>query len=409
MKSFLKKILQGDTIIWVVYALLCFVSVLEMYSASSTLAYKAATHTAPVMQHIRFLLGGAILAVVVQFIPGQYIRFFAYAGLAISTVLLLLVPFIGVSENDSARWIEIMGIRFQPSEIAKLSVVIVCADLLARIKDKNDEKTIYRWIMLAVGIQCALIVTANLSTALLLFGVVMVMMFVGNISFKRIAVPLVVLGACGVMGYFTVKAVPYDNMPSPFRRAYTWVGRIDRFLTPETEESKYIITDENRQEQHSQIAIARSGMIGCLPGNSVERDFLPLAYADYIFSIIVEELGLIGAVFVIGFYLILLFRAGMIAAKTRSVYAAMAVIGLSLMIVVQAFISMGVAVNLGPVTGQPLPLISRGGTSILITSLYFGIILGISREVQKEYKKTEQTPDQDENIMETIDINELPD
>ena len=191
--------------------------------------------------------------------------------------------------------------------------------------------------------------------------------------------------------------------------AYTWVARIDRFTSDKGgEEDKYEITDDNRQVQHGRIAIARGGFFGVMPGNSIERDYLPQAYSDFIYAIIVEELGLFGGIFVILLYLILLFRAGRIATESPTVFPAVLVIGLSLMIVIQAFVSMSVATSLGPVTGQPLPLISRGGTSILITCIYFGVIFGITRQIKEDGQPVDETMDEKpEDKIPVVNLEEL--
>ena len=188
------------------------------------------------------------------------------------------------------------------------------------------------------------------------------------------------------------------------------VARIDRFTgdkEADAETSKYEINDENRQVQHGRIAIARGGVFGVGPGNSVERDFLPQAYSDFIYAIVVEELGLIGGIFVILLYLVLLYRAGRIATTSPTVFPAVLVIGLSLMIVTQAFVSMSVATSLGPVTGQPLPLISRGGTSILITCLYFGVILGVTRQIKESNQGKNEMDEKPEEEVPVVTLDEL--
>jgi cell division protein FtsW len=192
-----------------------------------------------------------------------------------------------------------------------------------------------------------------------------------------------------------------------FKRAYTWVARIERHSDKEGKNNKYVINDKNRQEKYGQIAIARGGLFGVMPGNSVERDYLPQAYSDFIYSIIVEEMGLIGGFFVILLYLILLFRAGKIATNCSSVFPAVLVIGLSLMIVIQTFINMSVATSLIPVTGQPLPLISRGGTSILITCIYFGIILGITRQIKSEQLPVDENFTAQEDTLKVVNLESL--
>lgn len=409
MENLLKKYLKGDAILWVVFISLCIVSAIEMYSASSTLAYKAANHTAPMLRHVGFLLGGAVIAIVVHLIPYKYIRIFAYLGLVLSLVMLVWVLFKGKSENDATRWLVIFGVQFQPSELAKLSVIIVAADLISRIKDAATQEWIYfRNTMILLAVTCPLILLENFSTAFILFAVVFIMMFIGRVSLKKLGLVAGILVALMILSYTTVKVIPKESMPKALDRAYTWVGRIDRFIVEEDDEtSKYSITDDNRQVQHGRIAIARGGVFGVMPGNSVERDYLPQAYSDFIFAIVLEEMGLFGGIVVIMLYLVLLFRAGRIATRCSSVFPALLVIGLSLMIVIQTFVNMSVATSLIPVTGQPLPLISRGGTSILITCIYFGIILGITREIKNEQIPVDESYVKQEDELPVVELENL--
>lgn len=411
MDSLLKKYLRGDATLWIAFIMLCVVSIIEMYSASSTLAYKAANHTAPMLRHVGFLAGGALIAIIVHLIPYRFIRLMSYLGLLLSIVLLILVQFMGQSENDATRWLVIGGVQFQPSELAKLSVIIVAADFISRIKNPETDENRYFWsIMVMLVIICPLILIENFSTAGILFGVVFIMMFIGKISLKKLGIIAGGLIVAAIMGYGAIKAIPSDSMPKPLKRAYTWTSRIDKFFVEDTDkkEDKYAITDDNLQVQHGKIAIARGGIFGVMPGNSVERDFLPQAYSDFIFAIIVEEIGLIGGFVVMLLYLILLYRAGRIAMESPTVFPAVVVIGLSLMIVIQAFVNMAVATSLGPVTGQPLPLISRGGTSILITCIYFGVILGVTRQIKEEGqpqdKEMDTTPD---SAIPVVNLEEL--
>jgi len=395
METLFKKYLKGDTTLWVVFLALCILSIIEMYSASSTLAYKASNHAMPLIRHFGFLMGGVIIAFVVHMIPYRFIRIASYLGLFLSAILLVFVLFKGHSENDAARWLVIGGVQFQPSELAKLSVIIVAADLISRIKDNSKEEWIYfRNTIIMLVVICGLILLENFSTAAILFIVVFIMMFIGRISYKYLGALAGVLVLALFIGYGAVKAIPESSMPKKFKRAYTWVNRIERHGDKNNKDEKYVINDKNRQEKYGQIAIARGGVFGVLPGNSVERDYLPQAYSDFIYSIIVEEMGLIGGVLVIILYLILLFRAGRIVMNCAAVFPAILVMGLSLMIVLQTFINMSVATSLIPVTGQPLPLISRGGTSILITCIYFGIILGITRQVKINPEPIEEEEEQ---------------
>lgn len=410
MDSLLKKYLRGDATLWIVFIMLCIVSIIEMYSASSTLAYKAANHTAPMLRHVGFLAGGALIAVLVHLIPFRYIRLISYLVLVLSVFMLILVLFKGKSENDASRWLVIGGFNFQPSELAKLSVIIVAADFISRIKNpKTDEKKYFWSTVIMLGIICPLILLENFSTAVILFGVVFIMMFIGRVSIKRLGILAGAILMTIILGFGAIKAIPQEKMPKAFDRAYTWTARIDRFTeNTDNEKSKYKITDENRQVQHGRIAIARGGIFGVFPGNSIERDYLPQAYSDFIYAIIVEEMGLVGGIFVILLYLILLFRAGRIATESPTVFPAVLVIGLSLMIVIQSFVSMSVATSLGPVTGQPLPLISRGGTSILITCIYFGIIFGITRQLKEGGQPVDETMDEkEEDKIPVVTLDEL--
>ncbi len=405
MESFLRRYMKGDSILWIVFVFMCLVSIIEMYSASSTLAYKSANYSAPVLRHVLFLLTGVVLVFIVQFLKLYQIRLFSYLGLIISVVLLIFVMLKGQSANDATRWLSIAGFQFQPSELAKLSLIIVVADFISRIKNKkSDESKYFVIILILLGVVCSLILLENFSTAFLLFFVVFVMMFIGNISIIRLGLLAGIIVVVGVLAFGAVKAIPEKSMPKVFDRAYTWVGRIERhFDKTEDKTAKYEITDENLQVQHGSIAIARGGFFGVFPGNSIERDFLPQAYSDFIYAIIIEEIGMFGGIFVILLFLILLFRAGRIATKSPTVFPAILVIGLSLMLVIQAFVNMAVATSLIPVTGQPLPMISRGGTSIIVTCIYFGVILSITRQLKEEQQNT---PKSEEKIP-VVSLDEL--
>lgn len=410
MDNLFTKYLKGDPVLWIMFFALCIISAIEMYSASSTLAYSTGNYAGPMLRHVGFLIGGAVIAFVVHLVPYRFIRMAAYLVLFISAFLLVLVMFKGVSENGASRWLSIMGIKFQPSEFAKLSVIIVAADLISRIKDKKtDEWKYFRNTLIMTGIICTLILFDNFSTAFILFVVVLIMMFIGRVSLLKLGALAGGLLLTLIICFALIKTIPKESMPHAFDRAYTWMNRIDRFKTEKNNDTeKFTITDENRQVQHGRIAIARGGVVGVFPGNSVERDFLPQAYSDFIYAIIVEEMGLIGGIFVILLYLVLLFRAGRIATKCSTVFPALLVIGLTLMIVIQSFISMSVATSLGPVTGQPLPLISRGGTSILITCIYFGIIFGVTRQIKEEQPLVEEeNVEVPEDLTPVVDLENL--
>lgn len=407
MNSLLKKYLKGDVVLWAVFIGLCLISIVEMYSASSTLAFKAMNHTAPILRHVIFLGLGALLAFLVHLVPYKYYRLFSYILVAVSVFTLVLVLAMGVTTNDASRWLSVAGIQFQPSELGKLSLIIVVADLIARMKISEQHEKKYFPILVGLTLViCGLILPENFSTAFLLFGVVFLMMIIGSVSWKRllklsgglIAAVVLLIGVMELTGSMSgsdenavVATGQEQSVARKLDRYYTWKNRVVRFVTEEDAPAeKYVINDENLQVQHGRIAIARGGVFGVFPGNSVQRDFLPQAYSDFIYAIIVEEMGLAGGILVILLYMILLFRAGRIATKSATVFPAIVMIGLSLMIVSQAFVSMSVATSLGPVTGQPLPLISRGGTAILITSIYFGIMFGITRQIREEVDTNEK-------------------
>ena len=340
-----------------------------------------------------FIVLGVIAAFGIQYIPSYWVRFGGYALLGISTLLVYSTMIPGnplvVTINGAARWVRIAGITFQPSELAKLSLIIVVADQLARIKSEADKsKYFYRTLIIAAIVMLP-IMASNLSTAVLIGLIIFCLWVLARIPWKYTlsVVGIAIVALC--LGYAIVEfgfVRPNRPMHGPFKRATTWVSRIDRHLQITNDQSpitnKYVLTDENIQEVYASVAIARGGAspLGVLPGNSKERDYLPLAFADYIFAIIVEESGVLGSGFVIFLYLAILFRACNISSRYSDMPAMLMTMGLALMITCQALISMLVAVGLGPVTGQPLPLISRGGTSVLITSIYFGILMGVSRE-----------------------------
>ena len=385
MKLNLKNI---DKTFWAIFLTLIVLAVIALFSASSTLVYSRGSVLGPIGSQMFFLLLGIIAAFVIQYIPSYWVRLGGYALLGISTLLVYSTMIPGnplvVTINGASRWVRLAGITFQPSELAKLSLIIVIADQLARIKTEADKsKYFYRTLIISAIVMLP-IMASNLSTAVLIGLIIFCLWILARIPWKYtlsvVGIAVVVLG----LGYAIVEfgfVRPHREMHGPFKRATTWVSRIDRHFEPD-DGSKYVLTDENIQEVYSSVAIARGGKtpLGVGPGNSKERDYLPLAFADYIFAIIVEESGIIGAFVFIFLYMAVLFRACYVSSRFNDMPAMLMTMGLALMITCQALISMLVAVGLGPVTGQPLPLISRGGTSVLITSIYFGIMMAVSRE-----------------------------
>ncbi len=378
--GFFSKIFKGDQVIWSVFIALCVISLVEVFSATSTIVYRQQNHWGPILRHATFLLGGIGVILFIHNVPYRYFSSLIFVLLG-SIVLLLLTPYLGTTINGAERWISIMGITIQPSEIAKISLMGTVAFLLSK-QNKMNEHTLFKWMIGLMTAVCLIIAMDNLSTAMLLFIVCFVLMYIGNVKLMRLLkVALIGIGAL-VFAVLILKIIPTTWTESgPLSRASTWQARIDRFgNSPDKDEASYYqITDDNYQVAHSKIAIANGGVFGKFPGNSKERDFLPQAYSDFIYSIILEELGLVGGIFVLLLYIIILWRSGIIARKTEKLFPKYLIIGSALMLSMQAFVNMAVAVHLIPVTGQPLPLISRGGTSTLITCAYFGIILSADR------------------------------
>ena len=378
--GFFSKIFKGDKVIWSVFIALCVISLVEVFSATSTIVYRQQNHWGPILRHATFLLGGIGVILFIHNVPYRYFSSLIFVLLG-SIVLLLLTPYLGTTVNGAERWISIMGITIQPSEIAKISLMGTVAFLLSK-QNKMNEHTLFKWMIGLMTAVCLIIAMDNLSTAMLLFIVCFVLMYIGNVKLMRLLkVALIGIGAL-VFAVLILKIIPTTWTESgPLSRASTWQARIDRFgNSPDKDEASYYqITDDNYQVAHSKIAIANGGVFGKFPGNSKERDFLPQAYSDFIYSIILEELGLVGGIFVLLLYIIILWRSGIIARKTEKLFPKYLILGSALMLSMQAFVNMAVAVGLFPVTGQPLPLISRGGTSTLITCAYFGIILSADR------------------------------
>lgn len=375
------KLFKGDRVIWIIFMFLCLISVVEVFSATSTIAYKNANHWAPIVRHATFLLGGFVLVLLLHNIPCRFFPAFILL-LPVSVLMLIVTPFVGINANDAHRWLEIFGIQFQPSEFAKLASIVFIAFLLSK-RNKFTDDQIFKYILIGVGATCVLILPENFSTAFMLFGVCFLMMFIGQLPLKKLGklAGILLLGLILfiVLLRFTPTGVT-QYLPDRFS---TWQGRLERFFEPHESDMDangvYKITDDNYQVSHAKIAIARGGVFGQLPGHGQQRDFLPQAYSDFIYAIIIEELGVVGGVFVLMLYIMLLVRVGMIARKCEKAFPKYLVLGCGLLVVVQALANMAVAVNLIPVTGQPMPLVSRGGTSTVISCIYFGIILSVSR------------------------------
>lgn len=372
MIDFFKKYLKGDPVIWAVIFALSIFSVLAVYSSTGTLAYRfrEGNTTYYIMKHGIILIIGLCIIYVTHLIPYKYYSRLSQIFLYISVPLLLLTLILGTNINSASRWLTLpgIGLTIQTSDLAKLALIMYVARMLSMNQDNiKDFRKAFIPIVTPVIIVCVLIVPANLSTAALLFATSVILMFIGRISIKH----LLLLAGAGVvaLSLFILIALAFKIEG----RIGTWKNRIENF-TKKGDEVNY-------QVEQSKIAVVTGGIIGKGPGKSVQRNFLPHPYSDFIFAIIIEEYGVLGGLALIFLYLYILYRAGVMVRKSNRTFPAFLSIGLAISLVFQAMINMGVAVGLLPVTGQTLPLVSMGGSSLLFTSVAFGIILSVSRGV----------------------------
>jgi len=362
---------KGDRWIWLIIILLSLISVMAVYSATGTLAYKKgeAVEKLLLTKHLIFVLLGIGMIYISHLLDYRY-----YAGISkilmIVTVPLLLYTLVfGANVNDASRWVKIpvIGLTFQTSDLAKLALITFLARMLTKKQENiKNVKESFIPIMGSVCVVFVLIALANLSTALMLFGVSILLLIIGRISIKQIS--LVCVGGA-ILLMFVVFLGP--------RRA-TYASRIKSFMHPEQQHS-----DKTFQADQAKIALATGGVFGKGPGNSTQRNFLPHPYSDFIFAIIIEEWGTFGGLVIMMLYLVLLYRCIKIVTRAPKAFGALLAAGLSFSLTIQAFANMAVAVGLGPVTGVPLPLVSMGGTSMIFTSVAFGIILSVSRDVEE--------------------------
>lgn len=396
-------LMQGDLVIWMVFILLLMISVVEVYSASSTMSYGGkSSYWEPVMQHGSFWLIGLVTAWFVSRVPCNYFKLGGTLGLLFALMLQLAALFSG-KLNGAGRWIHLWGLTFQPSELTKMALVTYLAFIFSSLRNgKEVSSTGNKFAAFGVIASLALIVTENLSTAGLIFLIVLGMAFFAQVRAKLLAIIFVIMVSVGAGGWILVHSIPEETL-SEWRasenpithRVPTWVARItDKHEIPDNPKD-YDITD-NIQVTHARIAVATSHGIGKGPGKSRQRDYLPQAYSDFIYAIIIEETGILGGLVVMFLYLLFMWRCRTIAERCKSLFPSYLVMGLSLMIVLQAMVNMAVAVGAMPVTGQPLPLISRGGSSILINCICVGMILSVSRTAKKTGEPAGNAPTRDE-------------
>ena len=403
------NLFKGDKVIWMVFFLLCMISIVEVYSASSTLTYKSGSFAGPMLKHCGILLVGTVITIITLNIPCRFFKVLTPLLIPFSFFALLWVLAMGQSTNGAQRWVSFFGMQFQPSEIAKGTIILAVAQILSFMQtEKGADKRAFKYILIVCAVLVPLIMVENLSTAVLLLIVVLFMMIIGRIPGyiigRLIGVTVIfILLMVGLIIMLGKESAPQNNdthamtevqastskSESPgavskvFHRFGTWKNRILSFFETKEVDPKTYDWDRDCQKGHAHIAIASSNIIGKGPGNSVERDWLPQAFSDFIYAIILEELGIIGGAAVIFLYIVLLFRVGRIANNCERNFPAFLILGLALMLATQAIFNMCVAVGIAPVTGQPLPLVSKGGTSILVNCAYIGVILSVSRSAKK--------------------------
>lgn len=380
MLEFIKNI-KGDKVIWIIVVILSIFSLLAVYSSTGLLAYKKqGGDTEHYLLRQFFILGlGFILMYLMHLIRYTYYSRIAQIGLILTIPLLLVTLISGTNLNEANRWLTVplINITFQSSDVAKLFLIMYVARVLSKNQEKIKEfKQGFLPAILPVIIICLLILPANFSTAAILFVTSIVLMFIGRVNLNYI----LALAGVGIVAMILLIGITLVA-PNLLPRSTTWKNRIENFIDKDK-----ATVDETYQVDQAKIAIVSGGLLGKSPGKSTQRNFLPHPYSDFIFAIIIEEYGIIGGVVVMLLYLILFYRVIRIANKCPGNFGALLSVGIGFSLVFQALINMAVAVNLFPVTGQTLPLISMGGTSIWFTCISLGIILSVSRRTEVEIK-----------------------
>ncbi|HEX8376705.1 MAG TPA: FtsW/RodA/SpoVE family cell cycle protein [Pedobacter sp.] len=382
---------RGDRWIWLIVILLSVWSLLAVYSATGTLAYKRGVGAESIlMKHLIFIVGGIALMYFSHLLDYRYYAGISKLLMVITIPLLLYTLIFGNTINDASRWVTIPFTTqtFQTSDMAKLALITFLARTLTRKQENiKDVKKAFIPIMGSVCVVFILIALANLSTALMLFGVSILLLIIGRISIKQISI------VC-FAGLILLSGVVFLGP-----RRETYKSRIKVFLHPEQADP-----DKSFQANQSKIAIATGGIFGKGPGNSTQRNYLPHPYSDFVYALIIEEYGLIGGLGLVIIYLIFLYRCILIVTASPKAFGALLAAGLSFSLTIQAFANMAVAVGLGPVTGVPLPLVSMGGTSMLFTSVAFGIILSVSRDVEEKKREREGLSEDKEKVI----VGEIP-
>ena len=425
---------RGDRSLWIIIAVLCVVSLLVVYSATASMAYREVGGDTSyyLFRQARFIVFGFFMIVVVHWIDYRSYARYAKALFRLSVVLVILAYIIGVTLNDAPRWLRvpIIGLTFQPADLLKISLVMVLAQQLGKrqrtiaqipllpaltyrgwARDPERNIGIYlnttQPLLMPIVASCAVVLPANLSTSVIIFAVCMIMLWMGRVRKREILkiVMIAVFVLVLVVGGMSIAGVG---------RAKVWVSRIENYIQPLTSEAGQIDAvpgsdDGDFQKEQAKIAIASGKIIGKGPGNSTQRSQLPHPYSDFAYAFIIEEYGAVGGVVVFVLYLWIFYRTGVIVRRCRRPSPALTVLGLSLIITLQAFVNMAVSVGLMPVTGQTLPLISLGGSSVLFTCISFGIILGISRQSDAEEAAVQQMMLEAQQMADGGDPDEDPD
>lgn len=395
-----------------IFFILCLVSIVEVFSASSFLTYKEGSYWGPLIKHLFFIFVGICTMLTVMYIPCKYFKLLTFPLLLFSSVLLFIVLIIGQATNGAARWIDLGFAQFQPSELGKGALVLAVAQILSALQTENGtSRKAFWWVLGSCAIIIVPIFLENFSTACLISLVVFLMMYIakvpGDMLGRLVGVVLIgvilavsaillfgedreaQLAAKGKNATTLVESTGEDKPQEETRggvlhRMDTWKSRINKFFNSKEVKAEDYDLDKDAQVAHANIAITKSNIIGRGPGNSEERDFLSQAFSDFIYAIIIEELGIGGAALIAVLYVVLFWRAGRIARNCVNTFPAYLAMGIGLLLVVQALFNMMVAVGMVPVTGQPLPLISKGGTSTIINCVYMGILLSISKSAKKK-------------------------
>ena len=392
---------RGDLFMWGIIFVLSFWGLLAVYSSTGALAYSKNGGNVEIylLQQAGLLVAGILVMFFVHSIHYKYFIGISKLLLYITYPLLIYTLIFGIEINGARRWVNFFGITFQASDVAKLAIIMYVTRELARKQDTIDDfKKSFLPILGHISAICILIAPENLSTALVLFATCMVILFIGRVKLTHLAL---IGGSVALIGglVFLLLFMAPERALKGTGRLLTWKHRISSFG------KKEIDPDKSYQNDHAKIAIATGGILGKFPGNSTERNFLPEAYSDFIYAIIAEEYGLVGAIVMLMLYLFFLYRTMRIVLKSPKAFGALIAVGLSFSLVLQALINMAVAVNLFPVTGLTLPLVSKGGTSILLTSLAFGVIMSVSRYVEKDEPNSDiENGNNSSSVVETNNV-----